>query len=73
MTSEQQKQLDRLVAAGLVVSFAYGQCGKRGVSWSVDVLNLNTAEGFDSPYAADTFSQAIEIAVVESAVRGWRK
>lgn len=70
--------LDRMAAAGLVTSFAFGpMAGEPTPLWSVNVLNPNPAIGelgeFEKPYAATTIVQAALIAELEAQNRGWIK
>lgn len=67
-----QSMLDSLTNQGVLVSFAYGPCGDKGVMWSVDVLTSD-GQSFKEPFGADCVEQAIAIAVFECHLRGWIK
>ena len=67
------ERLERLGAAGLVVSICYGPMGSmRSMRYSVDVL-YDVGEFFDAPFAAESLEQCLEIAEIESRKRGWLK
>ena len=61
----------RLGDLGLVVSVCYGPMGgSREHLYSVDILNPETGESFEKPYAARSFAQALAIAEVEGRAQG---
>jgi len=59
-----------LVNNNLTVSISYGQ-QDIGVVYSVTVKNDKTGDEFDKPYAAKSLSHVAEVALIESAKRGW--
>ena len=63
-------RLEVLGRLGFLVSVACGPSGRSPFQWSVTV---RTREGraFERPFAADSFAQAITIAELEIAKRGW--
>lgn len=67
-----QDSLDRLAAAGIVTSLAYGHCGDRGICWTVNCM-ASVLDSFEQPFAARTLEQAVEIAIIECTKRGWLK
>lgn len=62
--------MEALGRAGLVVSICCGPLGDTPFGWSVQVLSRDGQE-FDRPFAADSFTHAITIAVTEITRRGW--
>jgi hypothetical protein len=56
--------------AGVIVSIAYGPMPNGQLVFSVDAMCTN-GDHFARPYAAETFEQAVEIAVREALKRGW--
>ncbi len=69
--SEIQTKFDYLARHGITVSLVYGPCGKGGeILYSVDVLTRD-CRSFDRPYAARSFTQAVDIVLIECRERGW--
>ena len=55
---------------GFTVSIACGPCGAHPFRWTVTILAPH-GEMFDRPYAAHSFSHAIDIALHEIERREW--
>jgi len=64
-------KMEALGRSGLIVSVCCGSCGAEPFRWTVQVLSPKHMEEFDKPFAANSFDQAIEIAEIECAARGW--
>jgi hypothetical protein len=71
LKTNEEEAVRMLGNAGVMVSVAFGQCGKFGLSWSVTCMRTATNEEFDRPFIAHSFLQAIAIAVIECRKRGW--
>ena len=62
--SEIHTRLDAMADLGLMVSVCYGDSGKRGRIYTVDVLTPDL-RSFPQPFGAQTLEQAIWIAEIE--------
>jgi len=60
-----------LTKHGLVVSIACGSSRDGGVPFFTVIALSSTGDTFSRPFAADSFEQAVEIAEIECAKRGW--
>jgi hypothetical protein len=69
-TCKVQAIVNELADAGITTSLCFGQCGKLGKLWSVDVLR-GVCQTFPKPFGADSLLQAVEIAKKECQDRGW--
>ncbi len=64
-----QWKLDRLIKAGLITSFVYGDSKIDGIYWSVMVWH-DGKEIFDKAFAAESFEHGLDIAIKECEERG---
>ena len=69
------ERLEKLGRAGFTVSIAFGPAfypdGGRKITYSVDVVAPD-GEGFERPYVAESFLNAVQIAEQQISERGWR-
>jgi len=67
--------MEVLGEVGIVVSVSYGPMknpvGVYERRWSVQCLNTTNNAQFERPYAAESYRQAVAIAVNECKKRGW--
>ena len=59
------KTIERYGHQGLIVSVAFGPCGKYGDQYSVAVMDLATGKEFDKPFGASSFGDIAMILDIE--------
>ena len=57
--------IERYGKQGLIVSVAFGQCGKYGDQYSVTVMDPATGKEFDKPFGASSFADIAMILDIE--------
>lgn len=57
--------IERYGKQGLIVSVAFGPCGKYGDQYSVTVMDPTTGQEFDKPFGASSFTDIAMILDIE--------
>ena len=57
--------IERYGKQGLIVSVAFGPCGKYGDQYSVTVMDPTTGKEFDKPFGASSFADIAMILDIE--------